>query len=102
MNKIFTTSIIVSFIVIISTTVIFAQSLTMPTSTVSSISNSSTQIVRYENVYINSGDCLSTIAEEYNTSSMSTKEFTKYIKEFNNLKTDTIYYGNNILVPIYK
>ncbi len=100
MNKLFTTSIIVSFIVIISTTVIFAQTLAMPmpTATVSSIKT----VVRYESVQINEGDCLSVIAESYNTTDMSTKEFTNHIKQFNNLKTDTIYYGNNILVPIYK
>ncbi len=98
MNKIFTTGIIVSFIVIISTTVIFAQSLTVSTAT--TVSSNKT-IVRYENVYINEGDCLSVIAESYNTTELSTKEFTKYIKDFNNLKTDTIYYGNNILVPIF-
>lgn len=85
---------IIIFIVIISTTVLFASSS-------SNSSKNELQIVRYESVLINEGDCLSTICEKYNTSLMSTSAFTKYVKSFNNLKNDTIYYGDSILVPIF-
>ncbi len=95
MNKLFSIVFTISVFVIISTTVIFAQSQT----TIPTLEKS---IVRYENVNIESGDCLSLIAQEYNTSNMSDKDFTKYLKTFNNLKTDTIYYGDSILVPIFE
>lgn len=96
MNKIIFTNIIISFIVIVSTTVIFAQTLsvTMP--------KQEQNIVRYETVSIEEGDCISVLAQKYNTSNMTTKQFTKYIKDFNNLKSDTIYYGNSILIPIFE
>lgn len=96
MNKLISTIFVASFAVIISTTIIFAstESMLQP--------SSDKKIVKYENVSIHKGDCLSTIALEYNTSDMSTKDFVDYIKNFNNLKTDTIYYGNNILVPIFE
>lgn len=96
MNKIMSIFAIVSAVVLISTTVIFAQSLTYNTEV-----TPEKTIVRYENIEINDGDCLSVIAEKYNTSDLSTKEFTKYLKKFNNLKSDTIYYGDSILVPIF-
>ncbi len=95
MKKIMTIFVIVTFLVLISTTVIFAQAFN-----INNIQHDN--IIRYESVEIKRGDCLSLIAHEYNTSTLSTKEFTKYLKKFNNLKTDTIYYGNNILVPIFK
>lgn len=96
MKKIIFT-IVISFIIIISTTVIFAGS-----SPVYNKEVSNEKIVKYENVYIEEGDCISLIAEQYNTSSMSTSEFTKYLKKFNNLRNDKIYYGDNILIPIFE
>ncbi len=95
MNKIMSIVAIAFFVVLVSTTVIFAQSL--------SENNVVSQkaIIRYENVKIDEGDCLSVIAEENNTSELSTKDFTRYIKKFNNLKSDTIYYGDSILIPIF-
>lgn len=96
MKKIIFT-IVISFIIIISTTVIFAGSLSAYNKEISS-----EKIVKYESVYIEEGDCISLIAEQYNTSSMSTSEFTKYLKKFNSLRNDKIYYGNNILIPIFE
>lgn len=81
--------------VILSTTVLFASNITI------NMPKPTQQITRYESVYINKGDTLSNICEEHNTSSLSTYEFTKYVKIFNNMKSDTIYYGDKILIPIF-
>ncbi len=96
MNKFIMTYVLAIIFVIISTTVIFAQGFN------TSNKYEDKTIIKYETVKIYEGDCLSLIAEQHNTSNMSNKEFVKYLKNFNNLKSDTIYYGNNILVPIFK
>ncbi len=100
MNRIIFLNTIISFIIVVSTSVIFADTL-MGTSKEDAHINSKA-IVRYENVNIENGDCLSQIAMDYNTSDMTTDEFINYLKTFNNLKSDTIYYGNSILIPIYE
>ncbi len=55
----------------------------------------------YKKVLINSGDTLISISSDYNTSSMSNKDFVRYIKNFNGLKSNDIYYGNFIIIPIF-
>ncbi len=100
MNRIIFLNTIVSFIIILSTSAIFAD--TLINTGKDDVNINSKSIVRYENVSIENGDCLSQIATEYNTSDMTTEEFINYLKTFNNLKSDTIYYGNNILIPIYE
>ncbi len=61
----------------------------------------SLQPTHYEKVLIKSGDSLYSISYTYNTSNMTDKEFVKYIKKFNGLKSNDIYYGNSIIIPMY-
>lgn len=56
----------------------------------------------YESVQINNGDTLWDIAKEYNTCSLSTKDFVDEIKSVNGLTSDYIKDGNYILVPVYE
>lgn len=102
MNKVIIINIIVAITVILSTSAIFADTTNYKNNTQSIDTTISKSIVRYETVSIQNGDCLSVIAEKHNTSNMSTSDFIDYIKTFNNLKSDTIYFGNSILIPIFE
>lgn len=56
----------------------------------------------YESVLINNGDSLWSIAKEYNTYNVSTKDYINDIKDINGLTGDSINSNNYILVPIYE
>ena len=57
--------------------------------------------VYYEVVEIKKGDTVWSLAETYNQSALSTKEFTQNILDFNQMKSDKICAGDKIIIPIY-
>ena len=63
---------------------------------------SSSRTKKLTSVYVESGDSLWSIAEEYYTPECgSMKEYIKEIKQTNSLKSDSIHAGNYLLIPYY-
>lgn len=59
------------------------------------------QSVYYEEILIQSGDTLWSLAEKYNAGSMSTKDYVEYIMEFNHMKSDFIKQGSHLVIPVF-
>lgn len=65
--------------------------------------NSNISYKYYKSITISDGDTLWSIAREYMDSEHydSIKEYIKEVKQMNSLTSDTISYGENIIVPYY-
>ncbi|NLK21076.1 MAG: LysM peptidoglycan-binding domain-containing protein [Epulopiscium sp.] len=59
-------------------------------------------IERYEQISIRRGDSLWKIAQNHKPQDLSTSKYVAYIKEFNHLKSNELYAGDSIIIPIYK
>lgn len=58
--------------------------------------------ISYISVPITAADTLSTIANEYYCAEFgSMKDYVKEIRQYNSLKSDSIYAGNHLIVPVY-
>lgn len=58
--------------------------------------------VTYISVPITASDTLSTIADQYYCREFgSMKDYVKEIRQYNSLKSDSIYAGNHLIVPVY-
>ncbi len=57
--------------------------------------------VYYKSVDIVKGDTLWEIAEKYKIEDISTNNYVLEIKKFNNMKSDKIKVGQEIIIPIY-
>lgn len=58
-------------------------------------------IIKYEEVMIHKGDSLWVLAKQYKPSHHSTKEYLNNIKDFNQIKSNRLYAGDTIIMPIY-
>ena len=56
--------------------------------------------VYYQEVLIRSGDTLWSLAEAYNRSSMSTKDYVAYIMEFNHMGSEFLREGMHLVIPV--
>ncbi|NLM13339.1 MAG: LysM peptidoglycan-binding domain-containing protein [Epulopiscium sp.] len=59
-------------------------------------------IQKYEEVHIKKGDTLWDIAKKYKPSHQNLKQYVCTIKEFNHMKSDRLYAGEKIIIPVYK
>jgi len=56
-----------------------------------------------KSVYIEDGDCIWNIAREYfQVENRNIESYVKEIKKCNNLSSDTIYAGQNLIIPYYE
>ena len=55
----------------------------------------------YTSIYIEKGDTLWSIAEQYAYDGISTMDYINELKEINNLKDETIYAGCYLLISYY-
>ena len=63
---------------------------------------SSNHIAHYKSIEVTTGDTLWEIAQDYKQENVSIIEYVSIIKDFNNMKNDTIKIGQQIIIPIYK
>ena len=63
---------------------------------------SSNHIAHYKSIDVTTGDTLWEIAQDYKQEHVSTTEYVSIIKDFNNMRNDTIKIGQQIIIPIYK
>ncbi|HHW66864.1 MAG: hypothetical protein PWP07_1590 [Epulopiscium sp.] len=59
-------------------------------------------IQKYEQVHIQKGDTLWNIAQQYKPDHQSLNQYVSTIMEFNHMKSDKIYAGDKIVIPVYK
>jgi LysM repeat protein len=57
-------------------------------------------ITQYKSITVESGDTLSTIANRYNYTNEDIDNIVKEIKTFNKLKSNKIYAGEDLIVPV--
>lgn len=58
-------------------------------------------IEKYEQVHISRGDTLWEIAKKYKPKNKSINKYVSYIKEFNHMKSNDIYAGDTLIIPVY-
>ncbi|NLK96978.1 cell division suppressor protein YneA [Defluviitalea saccharophila] len=64
--------------------------------------NRKNPVQKYEEVHIQKGDTLWEIAKKYKPNHQNIKQYVSSIKEFNHMKSDKLYAGEKIIIPIYK
>lgn len=58
--------------------------------------------IYYEEIEIQTGDSVWSLAREYNTAAtVTTKEYVEYIMAFNHMENDRILQGQHILIPVF-
>jgi len=58
--------------------------------------------IYYRQEPIRTGDTLWSVAEKYKPDGKGTKQFVQEIMDLNQLRGDTIFAGNSLIVPIYR
>ena len=56
----------------------------------------------YSQVTIEKDDTIWEIAQEFDSGKMTTKEYVKYIMDFNDIKSDKIMVGQKLIGPYFK
>lgn len=99
MKRISLTKTIIVFTILCTVLFIGVQRLHTDGNT-ASVSAKETKIT-YVSVLITASDTLSSIAEQYYSQEFgSRKDYIKRIRQYNSLKSDAIYAGNHLIVPI--
>lgn len=68
----------------------------------SKVEASSTKEKYYTSIRIEDGDSLWPIAEEYAAPGIDYKDFIMEVKQINSLSSDTINYGESLVIPQFK
>lgn len=99
MKRISLPKVIIAFTILCTVLFIGAQTLHTDDNAVS-VSAKETKIT-YVSVPITASDTLSSIAEQYYSQEFgSRQDYIKKIRQYNSLKSDAIYAGNHLIVPI--